>query len=59
MDTKKGLSTVSGHEEKIREGSSTPNTETLAVVDQRKTKETDGGSKGMRVTTGKGTEGVA
>ena len=56
MDEKKGLSKVGGHEEKTREGSSTPNLETSAVTDHHKIEKTDGGGELTRVATNKGTE---
>ena len=56
VDEKKGLSKVGGHEEKTREGSSTPNLETSAVTDHHKIEKTDGGGELTRVATNKGTE---
>ena len=57
MDAMKGLSRVGGHEEKTRQGSSTPNPETSTTTDQRKTEETDGCDEGTKVTTDEGAVG--
>ena len=58
MSAEKGLSEVGGHEKNTREGSSTPNLEASAVVDQRKTEEMEGGGEGTKVVANEGVEEV-
>ena len=57
-DAGKGPSKISGHEEKAREGSSTPVPETSVVrlLWQCKTEEKEGGNEGMNATTNEGAE---
>ena len=52
----KGLSRVGGHEEKTREGSSTPTPESTIVgpVSPRECQEKEGGDEGTKVTIDEG-----
>ena len=58
VDTEKGLNRVGGHEEKTREGPSTPTPESTTVgpVSPRESQEKEGGDEGMKVATNEGAE---
>ena len=59
VDAGKGPSRVSGHEEKTREGSSTPTLEstTVGLMSPRESQEKEGGDEGTKVAIDEGAEG--